>query len=97
MSGENLYRDGMALLTARHLAQERHDDKRCWGISSDALTYFALGLAGEPSVSSYPVDKDDLRACERTYRMASKRLQKRMLPVLRKYRRHVKERERVLR
>ena len=64
-------------------------EERCTGLSSDALTLYALRLDEEPQQRNYPSDHGDLDACERTYQMAPADLQERMLPVLEKYRIHV--------
>lgn len=63
---------------------------RCTGVSSDALAWYAVGRRDEPKLSEYPADESDLSACERTYAMASEWLQERMLPVLERYRAHVR-------
>lgn len=62
---------------------------RCTGISSDALTNYALGLAGAPKNGQFPFDRGDLASCERTYEMAPPRLKEIMLPILDKYRKQV--------
>lgn len=63
---------------------------RCTGVSSDALAWYAVGKRDEPKLSEYPADESDLAACERTYGMAPAWLQERMLPVLERYRAHVR-------
>ena len=63
--------------------------ERCTGLSSDALTLYAIGLDEEPQLRNYPRDHGDLDACERTYQMAPADPQERMLPVLEKYRARV--------
>jgi hypothetical protein len=73
-------------------AKERHSRERCWGISSDALAHYALGMTGAPPKGLYPHDRGDLAACERTYEMAPPRLQRIMEPVLVGYRAYVAER-----
>lgn len=60
--------------------------RNCTGISSDALTLYALGRAPAPARRDYPWDCGDLARCERTYAMAPPHLQERMRPVLEAYR-----------
>lgn len=59
---------------------------RCTGISSDALAWYGVGCTPEPKRHQYPADASDLAACERTFAMAPEHVQKRMLPVMEKYR-----------
>jgi len=73
----------------REESRARHMRPRCYGISSDALTNFALGLAGAPVNGQFPSDRGDLAACELTYGMAPNRLKAIMLPVLESYRAHI--------
>lgn len=82
---------------ARQDAKIDRASPRVTGLSSDRLTHFALGWAEEPDEGSwlYPSDNGDLGACERTYDMAPADLQRRMLPLLVKYRTHIKRRHRV--
>lgn len=85
----------VAFMVARHQAQARgrfHATDRCWGISSDALADYALGLRGKPGEWEYPYDRADLAACERTYEMAPEHLRVLMLPILESYRAAVKAR-----
>lgn len=79
----------VAFMVARHQARARRQfrgESRCWGISSDALADYALGLRGEPGRGEFPFDVWDLAACERTYRMAPEHLRDVMAPVLEQYR-----------
>lgn len=85
----------VAFMVARHQAEAYgrfHAENRCWGISSNALADYALGLRAEPEVRDFPRDTSDLAACERTYRMAPQNLRELMLPVLERYRAFVDER-----
>jgi hypothetical protein len=75
------------LFFARRAYEQIHGLRpRRYGVSSDALTDYALGMRPEPGVALYPADQADLDACERTYATAPVDLQQRMLPVLEKYR-----------
>lgn len=87
-------RDVLDFLIARQDARNRWMEPRCWGISSDALAYYGAGKAAEPHTREYPVDAEDLAACERTYEMAPAAIKPRMLPVLDKYRVHLVARAR---
>lgn len=86
----------VAFMVARHQARSGpgrfHSRDRCWGISSDALADYALGLRGEPTRRDYPYDPSDLAACERTFRMAPAHLQDVMRPFLDLYREAVEAR-----
>jgi hypothetical protein len=85
----------VAFMVARHQARARgsfHGSDRCWGVSSDALADYSLGLRGAPTRRDYPFDPSDLAACERTFRMAPEHLQQVMRPVLDLYRAAVEER-----
>lgn len=93
---------------ARVLAEQRYDQPRCYGLSSNALAMYALGRGPRPQVPGkptsrgrwdddecgrhYPHDKDDLAACQRTYDMAPPHLKERMAPVLEEFRGWVLER-----
>lgn len=75
------------LFYARRAYEQIHRFRpRRYGVSSNALTDYALGLRPEPGIALYPLDQDDLDACERTYATAPADLQLVMLPVLEKYR-----------
>lgn len=83
-----------AALPAAHLAfyarrawsRDHYMRPRCTGVSSDALTLYALGLGPLPSQSSYPHDASDLAACELTYTMAPPDVATAMVPTLALYR-----------
>lgn len=81
--------DRLSFIARRYLTPGRQRD-RFTGISSDALAWFAIGRRDEPKPGEYPADERDLGACERTYDMAPEFLKERMLPVLERYRAHVR-------
>lgn len=64
------------------------DANRDWGISSNAMVEHALG-GKFPDQASYPLDKDDYKACLRCSRNAPKHLQQQMHKVLRAYEQHL--------
>lgn len=64
---------------------------RVRGTSADALAWYGAGARDAPTEDEYPLDNDDLGACERTYAMAVGQCAERMLPVLEKYRAAVAE------
>ena len=68
--------------------QHGHGIDRFCGISSDALTEYALG-GPVPGEHQFPHDLDDLAACERTFATAPKHLRVRMEAVLLRYRLNV--------
>lgn len=75
---------------ARRGYEQNHSLRpRRYGVSSNVMVDYALGLRGEPGVILYPADKSDLAACERTYDTAPTDLQPKMLPLLELYREHV--------
>lgn len=74
----------------RAYEQIHHHRPRRYGISSNALTEYALGLRPEPGTALYPLDRQDLDACERTYATAPADLQAVMLPVLERYRQSIR-------
>jgi hypothetical protein len=73
----------------REESRTKYQSPRCTGISSDALTNYALGMSGAPKNGQFPSDRGDLDACELTYRMAPLRLKEIMFHALRDYRLHV--------
>lgn len=74
------------LYFARRCYEQAHAiQPRRYGVSSDAMVEYALGLNPEPSEARYPVDQSDLAACELAYKTAPSDLKPVMLPVLRKY------------
>lgn len=80
------------LFYARRAYEQVHGLRpRRYGVSSNALTDYALGLRPEPGTALYPKDKGDLEACELTYETAPADLQPLMLPVLEKYQVYVWE------
>ena len=87
----------MAGLRAEHLLfwarrsyeQVHHLRPRRYGISSDAMIDYALGLRGEPGIILYPKDTDDLQACERAYQTAPEDLRPLLEPLMDKYRAYV--------
>lgn len=83
-------REVLDFLIARQDARRRWMEPRCWGVSSDALAYYGAGKTSEPQPNEYPADAGDLAACERTYELAPASIQLRMLPILEKYRQHVR-------
>lgn len=62
---------------------------RCTGRSSNALAWYGVFVAPEPTVADYPADAADLAACQRTYDMAPAHVQWRMRPVLDRYQAHL--------
>lgn len=68
---------------------QRRMQRRLWGISSDALAWYAVMGSEEPTEDVYPSDPSDLAACERMYRTAPEDLKGRMVPVMSKYRHYV--------
>lgn len=82
--------DAVSLLARRWRAQYiDRSEWRCWGVSSDTLALFAVGVLDDIPEMNYPADRGDLDACERTYAMASHRMQKRMQPMMQRLRAHV--------
>jgi hypothetical protein len=79
-------------LLARDENRRKRNRPRCFGTSSDALAFYGAGRAQEPSSWEYPVDRDDLNACELTFGMAPVWMRVRMAPVIEKYREAVKAR-----
>lgn len=79
----------LSFIARRYLSPAGHRD-RFTGVSSDALAWYAIGRRDEPKPGEYPADEQDLAACERTYEMAPEFLKERMLPVLERYRAHVR-------
>jgi hypothetical protein len=75
-------------LIERMLAEKAHKQPRCYGISSDAMALYAVGLRDKPQFDEFPHDQGDLDACELTYKMAPGSLQlgDRMTPLLEEYR-----------
>lgn len=73
----------------RQEARDYSRSPRCWGISSDALTMFGLGYTDEVRRADYPADPSDLLACQLTYEMAPKTVQRRMKPALDDFWTHV--------
>lgn len=82
----------LEFVLARTSAAVAHRLPRCYGLSSDALAFFALGKRDEPTEWDYPMDPSDLAACQMTYDMAPAHLKPVMLPVLAKMRGYVAER-----
>lgn len=75
------------LFFARRCYEQAHAVMpRRYGVSSDAMVEFALGLNPEPTTARYPVDRFDLAACELAYETAPSDLQPKMLPILIRYR-----------
>lgn len=68
---------------------QRRMRRRMWGISSDALAWYAVMGGEEPTEDVYPSDPSDLAACERMYRLVPEDLKGRMVLVMAKYRNHV--------
>lgn len=88
-------KDSLEFVGARYLADgggANFRSTRCTGVSSDALAWFAVGIAAEPELYQYPRDPSDLAACVRTFEMAPQHLQKVMRAMLAKYRAAVAER-----
>ena len=76
----------------REESRDKYQSPCCTGISSDALTNYALGMSGAPKNGQFPYDRGDLGACELTYQMAPPRLKEIMHPILNGYRKHVEAR-----
>lgn len=57
------------------------------GLSSDAMV--AQAITGGEHPRYWPADQGDLARCEETYRRAPTSLQERMLPTLKRFRRHL--------
>lgn len=84
------------LFYARRAYEQIHGLRpRRYGVSSNALTDYALGLRPEPGIALYPLDQADLDACERTYATAPSDLQPLMLPLLERYRVRIADRPEV--
>lgn len=98
-----------SFLAARMAAKQSRREPRCWGISSDALALYGVGVGPRPTVPGrpespgcwrgdevgrhFPHDEGDLMACEITYGMAPPEARKRMLPVLEELERWVRHGE----
>lgn len=82
-SGADRASEALAFLAARRYHPRL---ARCTGRSSDALAWWAVGHGPKPTEDVYPSDPADLAACQRTYAMAPGWAQKRMKPVMDRYR-----------
>ena len=89
-------RDGIDLgsvidwIRERYDAEQRRDDPRCWGLSSDALMWAAIDA--DPTPPYAPSDPPDLLACELTCLMGPSELRPAMEKWLRLWRDEVYER-----
>jgi hypothetical protein len=72
------------------LERSIHGDATWVGMSSTAMLWHAIMKAdGYPD--DWPMDQWDLGRCEETYKRAPQKLKRRMLPILKQFRRHVAE------
>lgn len=76
----------------RAYEQVHHIRPRRYGVSSNAMVDYVLGLRGEPGLILYPLDTSDLQACERAYQTAPEDLRPLLEPIMDKYRMYVDQR-----